>query len=131
MAENHENVIPPDSDPWTFMSFVTESGRDVALDWDTHNTFAVKNHRDWTAWRHPMEGKAGEAGVVELGFKAGKPYRVLCMFNGRLCIVVLCVTYHKGPVWNPKEAVKIATERAKLVTAGKAKLNVVQSEDDI
>jgi hypothetical protein len=53
------------------------------------------------------------------------------MFNGKKCIVVLCVAYHKGGVWTPPKAVDIATKRAKIVATGKAKLNVIQIEDDL
>ena len=128
------------------MSFVTESGRAVAEEWDTTQSFAaeqafrsmiknhrtVENHLEWTCWRHSMDRQAGEAGVVELGFKAdGKQYRILCVFKGKKCIVVLCVCYHKAFVWSPRDAIKIATDRAKLVSAGKAKLNVIQIEDDL
>jgi putative component of toxin-antitoxin plasmid stabilization module len=145
VESNHKNVILLVPETWTYMSFETDSGRDVAVEWDTHQSFAaneafraliknskkIRNHLEWPAWRHAMDEKAGEAGVVELGFKADKPYRVLCMFNGRKCIVVLCVAYHKQNAWTPREAVNIATQRAKLVAAGKAKLNVIQSEDDL
>lgn len=121
-------------------------GRDVAEDWDTDQSFEAEqafrnmvknsqktsNYRNWTAWRHAMSGKAGKAGVVELGFKAdGRQYRALCMFNGSKCIVLLCVCFHKGSVWTPQDAVKLATERAQAVSAKKAKLNDIQIEDDI
>jgi len=125
---------------------VTETGTDVAKVWDTDQPFAadeaframvknnrkIKNYREWTSWRHDMSGKAGEQGIVELGFKAaGKAYRVLCVFNGKLCIVVLCLAYHKGSVWTPTKAVETATKRAKVVNSGKAELNVIQDEDNL
>jgi Phage derived protein Gp49-like (DUF891) len=136
----------PTPKEWTFWSFVTNSGRVVAEEWDTALPFAaeqafrnmirnhrkIANHREWTCWRHPMDGPAGEAGLVELGFKAdGKQYRVLCVFNGEKCIIVVCVCYHKQSVWSPTSAVETATERAKLISAEKARLNVIQIEDDL
>lgn len=122
------------------MSFVMANGRDVAQQWDTDQPFEadqafrmllkidsrVADYRNWTSWRHPMKKEAGKAGVVELGFNAaGKAYRLLSKFNGKKCIVLLCVCYHKGSRWTPNDAVEIATERAKTVTAGRAKLNVI------
>jgi hypothetical protein len=143
-----KNVITsmPEPPTWTFMSFVTDMGRDVAKDWDVEKTFAanlayesmIKNnkkiadYKNWPAWRHPMKKEAGKAGVVELGFTEDrKPYRFLCVFNGKKCIVLLCVAYHKGNVWTPPEAVEIATKRAKIVATGKARLNVIEIKDDI
>jgi hypothetical protein len=147
MTFYNKNVIPLTIEPesWTFMSLETDYGRDVAEEWDTSQSFAaneaframvkaskkIDRHTEWPSWRHPMDETAGKAGVVELGFKADKPYRVLCIFDGRKRIVVLCVAYHKQNVWTPKDAVKTATDRAKVVSAGKAKLNVIQSEDNI
>jgi hypothetical protein len=142
-----KKVIPfvPEKYAWNFLSFETDTGKDVADDWDCDKTFEAeqvffnlvrmerktKDYLHWTSWRHPAHGKPGKAGVVELGFKAdSRPYRVLCVFDGSQRIVVLCVCYHKGPVWTPKEALKIATDRANLVRAKKAKLNVIQIEDD-
>jgi len=147
MAKNHKKVIPfPKIEPsaWSFMAFVTDGGRDVAQDWDTDQSFEAetafktmiknnrktKNYADWPEWRHKMKDAAGDAGLVELGFKAsGKAYRVMCRFNGKMCIVVICIAYHKGDQWTPKDAVKIATDRAKLVAAGKAKLIVIEDDD--
>jgi putative component of toxin-antitoxin plasmid stabilization module len=148
MVPHNKKVIlsMPEPGAWTFMSFVTESGRDVAEEWDTVRDFEAdsafktmikmnrktKNYTDWPAWRHKMQREAGKEGVVELGFKAsGRPYRILCKFNGKMCIVILCVSYHKGSIWTPAKAVEIATERAKLVAIGKATLNVIKDEDDI
>ena len=147
MCPHHKKVIlsMPEPEAWTFMSFVTELGRDVADEWDTVQDFEAetafntmvkmnrktKDYTHWPEWRHKMQGRAGKAGVVELGFKAsGRQYRILCKFNGKMCIVVLCVAYHKGGVWTPAKAVELATERAKLITAGKATLNVIQDEED-
>ena len=128
------------------MSFETETGIDVVLDWDAPKTFEAelafenlvktdsktKNYTDWTSWRHKMQGDAGKHGVVELGFKAdGRSYRVLSMFNGSMCIVLLCICYHKGSVWTPKNAIEIAIKRAKLVLAKKAKLNVIKITDNL
>jgi phage-related protein len=146
--EYKKKVIPfkPEADIWTFRSFETESGVDAAVDWDVEKTFEAelafgnlvkterktKNYTDWPSWRHKMQGEAGKNGVVELGFKAdGRSYRVLSMFSGSMCIVVLCICYHKGSVWTPKDAIGIASKRAKLVLAKKAKLNVIQIEDDL
>jgi hypothetical protein len=145
---NHKNVIVsmPEPQTWTFMSFVTDAGRDVTEVWDTdqtdeaflgfqsmvRNSRKIADHLTWPAWRHVMNKEAGKAGVIELGFtEDGKPYRFLCIFKGRKCIVVLCIAYHKGKVWKPHDAVAIATKRAKIVTAGKARLNVIQIEDDL
>ena len=128
------------------MSFETELRVDVAVDWDVDKTFEAelafqnlvkterktRNYNDWTSWRHKMHGDAGKQGVIELGFKAdGRSYRVLSMFNGSMCVVVLCICYHKGSVWTPKNAIEIATKRAKLVVAKKAKLNVIQITDNL
>jgi len=128
------------------MSFETELGVDVAASWDVEKTLGAelafenliktesktKNYTDWTSWRHKMHGDAGKSGVVELGFKAdGRSYRVLSMFNGTRCLVVLCICYHKGSVWTPKDAIGIATKRAKLVLAKKAKLNVIEITDNL
>lgn len=143
-----KKVIPfkPEPKTWTFMSFETETGIDVVLDWDAPKTFEAelafenlvktdsktKNYTDWTSWRHKMQGDAGKHGVVELGFKAdGRSYRVLSMFNGSMCIVLLCICYHKGSVWTPKNAIEIAIKRAKLVLAKKAKLNVIKITDNL
>jgi hypothetical protein len=147
MSSHKKNVIisMPEPSEWTFKCFVTEAGRDVTKHWDTISTFEaetafkamikgnrkIKNYMEWPSWRHPMRGKPGRAGVVELGFKAsGRQYRSLSMFSGKMCIIILCMAYHKQNVWNPTEAEKIVTERAKLVVAGKAKLNVIEDEDD-
>jgi len=143
-----KKVIPfkPEQTAWTFMSFETEQGIDVVLNWDAPKTFEAelafenlvkterktKNHTEWPSWRHKMQGEAGKQGVVELGFKAdGRPYRVLSMFNGSMCVVLLCICYHKGSVWTPKNAIEIAVKRAKLVLAKKAKLNVIQITDNL
>ncbi len=150
MALHKKNVIVsmPEANTWTFMSFVTDRGRDVALEWDTARGFAAeqmfltmlknnrntKDYRKWPEWRHPMQGKAGAAGVVELGFyeRSGKlQYRILCKFNGAMCIIILCVALHKENVWKPAHAIKTATDRAKAVASGKARLNVVKIEDSI
>lgn len=149
MAKKDKNKVIlsfPEPSSWSFPSYVTESGRDVAVEWDAGQTFEaelaftamvkdsmkISDHRNWSAWRHPMTGKAGKAGVVELGFKVGKfPYRALCIFNGKKCIVLLCVAYHKGSVWTPADAVETARKRAEEVSAKKAKLNVISIEDSI
>lgn len=147
MPPHKKNVIlsMPEPSEWTFRAFVTVSGRDVTRQWDTISTFEaetafrtmirgnrkIKNYVDWPEWRHRMRGDAGAAGVVELGFKAsGRQYRALCMFSGKMCIIILCMAYHKQNVWNPSGVVKTVTDRAKLVAAGKAKLNVIEDEDD-
>ena len=146
--KDHKKVIPFEPDPalWTFMSYETELGVDVAVDWDGEKTFEAelafqnlvktehktKKYTDWPSWRHKMQGDAGKQGVVELGFKAdGRSYRILSMFNGSMCIVLLCICYHKGSVWTPKDAIEIATKRAKLVLARKAKLNVIKITDNL
>jgi phage-related protein len=148
LLTDKKKVIPlkPEHTAWVFMSFETEQGIDVVLDWDAPKTFEAelafenlvkterktKNYTEWPSWRHKMQGEAGKRGVVELGFKAdGRSYRVLSMFNGSMCIVLLCICYHKGSVWTPKNAIEIATKRAKLVLAKKAKLNVIQITDDL
>lgn len=136
----------PVADSWTFMSFEMESGRDVAVDWDVEKTFdaelafdnlvkndrKIKKYSEWPSWHHRMRNEAGKQGVVELRFKADqRQYRVLSMFNGSMCLVVLCICYHKGSVWTPKDAETIATDRAKVVTAKKAKLNVIKIKDNL
>lgn len=118
----------------------------IAVDWDVDKTFEAelafnallkterktKNYTDWPSWRHKMHGDAGNQGVVELGFKAdGRSYRILSMFYGNMCIVLLCICYHKGSVWTPKNAIEIATKRAKAVLARKAKLNVIEITDHL
>ncbi len=125
---------------------MTASDVDVSVDWDAEKTFAAelefeqliklssrtRNFWDWVNWRHKCRDEAGRCGVVELGFNADKrPYRVLAMFHGSMRIVVLCICYHKGQVWTPKDAIEIATSRAKRVLAGKAKLNVIKITDDL
>jgi phage-related protein len=146
LLTDHKKVIlsMPDPTLWTFMSYVADNDRDVATEWDAPQSFEaeqalhnlMKNHRktkshlEWTSFRHKMKGDAGKHGVVEL--KADKrAYRILCMFNGPMCIVVLCICFHKSSVWTPKDAVKMATERAKAITAKKAKLNVIPIEDNL
>jgi hypothetical protein len=138
-------TLVPEGVKWVFMSFVTDADVDVAEDWDVPKTFEadlafkelvkterkIENYLHWASWRHKLNGEAGREGVVELGFKADRrPYRVLSMFNGVRCLVVLCICYHKES-WTPKDALKIATIRAKLVTAQKAKLNVLESTNDL
>lgn len=128
------------------MSFVTESGRDVIEEWDVEETFEAgesframlktnhktKDYRQWTCWNHPMKGEAKKYGIVELDFPADKrEYRVLCKFNGKMCIVLLCVCYHKGSNWTPKGAVDIAIDRAKALEAGRVKPNVIKIENSI
>jgi hypothetical protein len=143
LLEYNKKVIPFNSGDhcWTFLSVVTDSGRDVAVDWDIDRSFEallafgnfvkndrkIKNPFEWTSWHHKMNGKPGKAGVIELRFTADKrQYRVLSVFNGSMRLVVLCICYHKGNVWSPKDAENIATERAKAVESGKAKLNVIE-----
>lgn len=136
----------PEAATWTFMSFETESGIDIAVDWDVDKTFEAalafrnmvktdhktKDYTQWTSWRHKLRGDPGKHGVVELGFKAdSRAYRVLSIFNGSMYIVVLCICYHKGSIWTPKNALTIATNRAKVVTAKKAKLNVIEITDHL
>jgi hypothetical protein len=136
----------PGANSWTFMSFVRPSGTDVAVEWDVDQTLEAglafqnlvktdgktKDHTQWTSWRHKMKGDPGKHGVVELGFKAdNREYRVLSKFNGSMCIVVLCICYHKGSVWTPSDAVSTATDRAKDVTAKKVKLNVIEITDHL
>ena len=145
---DNKKVIPFVSvrDEWEFLSFETDSGVDVSVDWDTERTLAggfefnqlvktsrkIRNHAEWGSWRHKCHGKAGELGVVELGFKSDKrQYRVLSMFHGKMRIIVLSICYHKEKTWNPKDAINIATNRAKLVLAGKAKLNVIKIANDL
>ena len=53
------------------------------------------------------------------------------MFNGQMRLVILCICYHKGKVWTPKDAIEIATTRAKQVSEGKAKLNVITIADHL
>lgn len=128
------------------MSFETESGKDVAVNWDVEKTFEAelafqelvktesktKIHTNWPSWRHKLKGPAGKQGVIELGFSAdSRQYRVLSMFNGNMCIVILCICYHKGSVWTPKDSIKIATNRAKLVLEKRAKLNVIKITNDL
>jgi hypothetical protein len=136
----------PSPKSWTLFAYVTEQGRNVYEEWDAGQTedaelmlrtllkgdLKTSNHREWTLWRHPMQQKAGAAGVVELGFKSnGTQMRVLCIFKGEKCIVLLCICYHKSSVWTPTNAVDSATERAKVVTAGKARLDEIKITDDL
>ncbi len=146
--EYQKKVIPfrAEEGTWTFLSFETSSGVDVAVDWDVDKTleaeFALnsllkserktKNYTNWPSWRHKLQGDAGKYGVIELGFKADKrQYRILAMFDGSMRLVILCICYHKGSVWTPKEALATATNRAKLVLAKKAKLNVIKVTNDL
>lgn len=129
---------------WEFSSVETENGRDIAVTWDAEETFearqafesmikncrAIENHLVWPNWRHKMRDEAGKMGLVELGFKAdGRPYRALVKFSGRKAII-LCVCFHKGNVWTPPDAIKVAVKRAKSLSDGKVKLNVIKIEDD-
>jgi len=112
MVPHNKKVILSKPAPvaWTFMSFVTASGRDVVKEWDVQETFEaglnfrsmlkvnhkIKDYRQWTCWNHPMRGDAKRNGIVELDFPGDKrQYRALCKFNGKMCIVLLCVWYHK------------------------------------
>ena len=148
MPEHKKNVIleMPEPATWTFLSFVTDAKVDIAEHWDVECTFAaeqaframlkncrkIRDHRQWPSWRHPMKDEAGDHGVVELGFKAdNRPYRALCKFNGKMCIVLLCICYHKDDTWTPHSAVATATERAKALGQGKGGTNVIKIEDNI
>ena len=146
--EYQKKVIPfkPREETWAFLSFETASGVDVAVDWDVEKTLEAefafntllkserktKNYLDWPSWRHKLQGDAGKYGLIELGFKADKrPYRILAMFDGSMRLVILCICYHKGSVCTPKGSLATATNRAKLVLAKKAKLNVIKVTDDL
>jgi phage-related protein len=148
MVKNHNNVIlsMPEPKEWTFLSFVTQRGVDVVEIWDIPRTFEaelgfwamIKNCRrtgdflQWTAFRHRMHHDAGKAGVVELEFRADrKPYRVLCKFTGKKCVILLCVCYHKNSNWTPRNALDLATERAKAIDEKRARTNVIPNRDDI
>jgi hypothetical protein len=135
----------PDPDEWTFMSYVTDMGRVVFDDWDTPKTFEAeialdtfvesnrktKSYINWPEWRHKMHGSPGKAGVFEFGFRSGgKEYRILCAFKGKMCIVILCLAFHKQKVWDPANTEKTVTDRAKEVTNGTAKLKVIGKEKD-
>lgn len=90
-----------------------------------------KNHLEWACFRHKMEGKPGAAGVNELGFKIqGRQFRLLVKFDGALQAVVLCGCYHKMDRWTPQDAPKIAAERAKALSEGKAKRRERKIQDD-
>jgi phage-related protein len=147
---NHKKKVilsMPEPERWTFMSYESPTGLDVIQDkWDVgetdvaelafeamvKNASKIADYRQWPCWRHPMTGKAGKAGVVELEFSVpGTRYRVLAMFNGKKCIVLLCICYHKQSVWTPASAVETATKRANEVTAGKVKCNVIEVEQSI
>ena len=134
----------PEPDEWTFMSYVTGGGRVVSEDWDTQQNFEAKvaldtfveanrktaNYMNWPEWRHKMHGKPGKAGVFEFGFKSGgKSYRILCTFKGKMCIVILCMAFHKQHVWDPPDVEKTVTDRAKEVTNGAATLKVIAKEE--
>lgn len=135
----------PVPEEWTFMSYVTSQGRVVAEDWDTQQTFEAeialesfiksnrktRNYMEWPEWRHKMHGTPGKEGVFEFGFKAsGKQYRTLCMFKGKMCIVILCMAFHKQNVWDPPSTEKTVTDRAKEVAKGTAKLKVLGEEEE-
>jgi hypothetical protein len=133
----------PEPDEWTFMSYVTDGGRVITEDWDTQQTFEAeialdtfiksnrktKSYTNWPEWRHKMHGKPGKAGVSEFGFKSGgKEYRILCTFKGKMCIVILCMAFHKQKVWDPSDTEKTVTDRAKEVKNGTATLKVLEKE---
>jgi hypothetical protein len=145
---HHKKVIlsMPSPKSWTIFAYVTESGRNVYEDWDAGQTDEAEemlrallkgdrktaDYRGWMLWRHRMRDKAGEAGIVELGFKSGdKQIRVLCVFKGEKCIVILCICFHKMKVWTPPKAIDSAIERAKSVTAGRANLDEIESTDNL
>jgi hypothetical protein len=73
----------------------------------------------------------GADGIHELGFKAeGRQYRLLVKFDGVLRIVILCGCYHKQSRWTPSDAPKTATDRARMLSQGKATRRERTIEDD-
>jgi hypothetical protein len=146
-SRNNKKVIilMPDPVEWIFMSYVTDRGRIVTEDWDTHQSFEAetaldtfiesnrktKDYMQWPEWKHKMHGSPGKEGVVEFGFKAtGKQYRVLCIFKGKMCVVILCMAFHKQNVWDPPGTEKTVTDRAKEVKNSTAKLKLIEKEKD-
>lgn len=128
------------------MSYETELGKDVILDWDVpetieasisfrsaiRNSKKIKDYRQWPCWHHAMNFEAAKYGLVELKFPAdNRQYRIIAKFSGKMCIVLLCVCYHKMSVWTPSNAVKTAIERAKALKAGRGKTNVIEDKDSL
>jgi hypothetical protein len=144
---NKKKVIPfPQSERWTFYDWVDLGGTNPIEKWLAEQSDEVRmyftsmlkdaqktrEYRQWTGYRHPMTGRAGKAGVHELGFKAeGIQYRILIKFDGLMQSVLLCGCYHKGKRWTPEEAPDTAADRAKALTQGKATKRERKIEDDL
>jgi hypothetical protein len=144
-VQYNKKVIPfSRSGRWTFYDWLDSDGSNPIESWVQSQSEEVQmffhstlkdaskrlDHREWPSYRHKMEGRAGNEGIHEMGFKVqGRQYRLLFKFDGEKQAVILCGCYHKVNIWTPRNAPNTAADRAKALRLGKAKRHEREIED--
>jgi hypothetical protein len=143
VASHHKNVIQFRNKGWAFLSYV-EDGIDVIESWYESQTLEaqlafdkllkqnikIDNHLQWIGYRHKMKGNELKR-VFELEFTADKrANRILCVFDGKKRMVMLCGCYHQNKIWTPAGSLETTARRAEKVLNGTAKLQFKKIEID-
>jgi hypothetical protein len=131
---NHNNVILfPGVKTWRFYDFVNERDDNLIEDWKnglseaSQNAFndilkenkKTENQLNWLGFRGFLEGGCKKYRIWELGFKCENvQYRLLNIFEPGRTVVLLVGCYHKGRVYTPADALKLACKRAKSLEEG-------------
>ena len=70
-------------------------------------------------WTTPYSKKLGD-GLVEIRIRGEIQHRILGYFSPEKGFTILLICTHKGRVYSPRDAIKTARKRMKLITEGKA-----------
>lgn len=133
---HNKKVIPfrqPKVTTWSFADFVYPTGNNPFESWYEQQTdevqetidSALKNmaktedHLNWTTWRGYLRGDAKRQKIWEIGFFVeGRQYRIFGIFSGSKVVILLAGCYHKGKIYEPRDAIETATKRAAALREG-------------
>lgn len=120
---------------WTFWDYVSPADNNKIEEWRQKDLFdegrlmfdklisqyrKIENHLEWAGFkRKPFI--QGDDRIWEIRFVAdGRQTRVLLTFHREKSAVLLMGCYHKGPNYQPPNAIEEAFRRKKLLASGEA-----------
>ncbi|WP_370692123.1 type II toxin-antitoxin system RelE/ParE family toxin [Hydrogenophaga sp.] len=117
--------------PWTFWTYVSETGRnEVQKSIDRYDAYATASFEravshlaitDIKGWDEPHAKKLKnqEPPLYEIRYKANnRQERALGFFDGHGAFVITLICFHKGRIYNPRDAFEIAQRRAIRIKEG-------------